>query len=264
MINKVVFHPYKSGSKSVQALKKAIPNSIVLKLQGSKYKPKPNHLVVNWGSSNFIDNLVYFYLPPGAILNVPAYVKTASNKLSFYKDNPNQDHLVPWTINKEDVLKWLNDGKIVFARTKLTGHSGEGIIKLACPEDMVVELHAPLYTLYKKKIEEYRVHVFRNQVIDVVKKLLPKELVGKVDYQIRTHTNGWIFAREGVTLREDAIDMAIKHIAALKLDFGAVDMIYNAYEDRFYILEVNTAPGLEGTTVSRYADAIQNHMKGYF
>ena len=45
-------------------------------------------------------------------------------------------------------------------------------------------------------------------------------------------------------------------IKALGLDFGAVDIIYNEAEDQHYVLEVNTAPGLEGTTLQKYTEAI--------
>lgn len=253
---KIYIYPYKKGSKSVASLKKAI-NAKTIKLVGSKYKPKSNHVVVNWGSSSFVNTTNTFY--PGIVLNYPLNVRMVANKLGFFQQNPCQEHLVSWTTNKQDVLKWVDEGNTVLARTKLTGHSGEGIIKITTPEEIV---DAPLYTLYKRKVDEYRVHVFNGQVIDVVKKLVPKDLAGNIDYQIRTHANGWIFAREGVDLKLDAVDMAIKQVQGMGLFFGAVDMIYNAHEDRFYVLEINTAPGLEGTTVSRYADAIINFTKG--
>jgi D-alanine-D-alanine ligase-like ATP-grasp enzyme len=41
------------------------------------------------------------------------------------------------------------------------------------------------------------------------------------------------------------------------LDFGAVDVIYNRAQDKAYVLEVNTAPGLEGSTLDNYVEAIQ-------
>ena len=40
-----------------------------------------------------------------------------------------------------------------------------------------------------------------------------------------------------------------------------VDIIYNAKEDKCYCLEVNTAPGIEGTTCVSYATAILQGMK---
>ena len=253
---KIFIYPYKPGSKSVSLLKKAL-NAKIIKQWGSKYKPNPKHLVINWGSASFPTDLTTSY--PSILLNYPLNVRLVANKLGFFKQNPYPEHLIPWTSNKYDVLEWLDKGKMVLARTKLTGHSGDGIIKMTVPEELV---DAPLYTLYKKKVDEYRVHVFNGEVIDLVKKLVPKNLVGEVDYQIRTHKNGWIFAREGVTLPEAVKEIAVKQIKGMGLFFGAVDIIYNKAEDRFYVLEINTAPGLEGTTVSRYVDAITNFVKG--
>jgi glutathione synthase/RimK-type ligase-like ATP-grasp enzyme len=36
------------------------------------------------------------------------------------------------------------------------------------------------------------------------------------------------------------------------LDFGAVDVIWNERQQRAYVLEINSAPGLEGTTIDDY------------
>ena len=48
--------------------------------------------------------------------------------------------------------------------------------------------------------------------------------------------------------------IAVNAVKALGLDFGAVDIIYNEKENQYYVLEVNTAPGLEGTTLIKYAE----------
>jgi D-alanine-D-alanine ligase-like ATP-grasp enzyme len=48
---------------------------------------------------------------------------------------------------------------------------------------------------------------------------------------------------------------AIKAVNCLGLYFGAADVIWNDKEQRAYVLEVNTAPGLEGTTLENYANA---------
>ena len=46
-------------------------------------------------------------------------------------------------------------------------------------------------------------------------------------------------------------------IKALKLDFGAVDII-RAKNGKLYVLEVNTAPGLEERKLQIYADYFKN------
>ena len=50
-------------------------------------------------------------------------------------------------------------------------------------------------------------------------------------------------------------------VEALGLDFGAVDIMY--HENTFYVLEVNTAPGLTRTrTLEAYANEIRRLKEG--
>jgi glutathione synthase/RimK-type ligase-like ATP-grasp enzyme len=49
-------------------------------------------------------------------------------------------------------------------------------------------------------------------------------------------------------------ETAVKAIIKLGLDFGAVDIIQTP-DGHGWVLEVNTAPAIEGSTVDAYADA---------
>ena len=51
--------------------------------------------------------------------------------------------------------------------------------------------------------------------------------------------------------------MALNAIEDLQLDFGAVDVVVSGYSGGAFVLEVNSAPGLEGTTVQKYVEAIE-------
>jgi D-alanine-D-alanine ligase-like ATP-grasp enzyme len=51
--------------------------------------------------------------------------------------------------------------------------------------------------------------------------------------------------------------MAIK---SLGLDFGAIDMIYNERRNQYYVLEVNTACGLTGTTLDKYVEVFKEFV----
>lgn len=50
--------------------------------------------------------------------------------------------------------------------------------------------------------------------------------------------------------------MALAACNALGLESGAVDIIWNEKENKCYVLEVNTAPGICGITTKKYTDAI--------
>ena len=137
------------------------------------------------------------------------------------------------------------------ARTNLQGHSGEGIYILDKNTPMV---NAHLYTQYIKKKYEYRIHVFRSDIIHIQqkRKRLEFELEDPNPY-IRNLDNGWIFACNDIVIpTNDVLTQSLKVIPALELDFGAVDIIWNEHQNKAYVLEVNTAPGLTGTTLIKY------------
>lgn len=157
-----------------------------------------------------------------------------------------------FTEERSTAETWIAEGKVVVARTKLNAHSGAGIVLAARIEDLV---DAPLYTTYIKKAQEFRVHIAFGQVIDVTQKRKRTDFEGEVNYAIRNHQNGWVYCREDLTEPEDLRNQAVAAIESLGLDFGAVDIIYNKHYNKCYVLEVNTAPGCEGTTVEAYRQA---------
>lgn len=121
--------------------------------------------------------------------------------------------------------------------------------------------NADFWVQYIKKSAEYRIHVFNGKVIDCVQK---RKRIGKevTSSMIRNHANGWIFCRNNVTLPDNAKSMAIYAIESLGLNFGAVDLIYNKHYNKYYVLEINTAPGLEGTTLEIYATMLKDALNG--
>lgn len=164
-----------------------------------------------------------------------------------------------YTTIYQTAVDWVMAGKIVLNRTQLNGHSGAGIVVAARVEDVIVG--CPLYVAYRKKKREYRVHVAFGQVIDVQQKRKRNDYVGEVDYAVRNHHTGWIYARESVEASEVRDAIAIHAVALLDLDFGAVDIIYNEHDNQYLVLEVNTAPGLEGTTVAKYTEAFTRRIQ---
>ncbi len=210
---------------------------------------KADDLVINWGSGAPLA----LQSDLGKVLNAPAAVKLAINKLTCFKAL--YDHGVPtveWTADKSVAQSWSDAGDVVIMRTKLTGHEGDGII--------VVEKHhkvqdAPLYTKYVFKEREYRCHVVNGVVIDTAQKIRDPNRE-PTTWKIRSWKNGFIFARNNVKPNELRDAAAIAAIKAVGLNFGAVDLI----EDKFgnaYVLEINTGPGIEGKTVQIYADAFR-------
>ncbi len=80
-----------------------------------------------------------------------------------------------------------------------------------------------------------------------------------VNKYIRSHDKGWCFAfKHLVDEPVPAIvrDIAIRSVNALGLDFGGVDMGWN--DDGTCVFEINTAPGLEETSLKAYVEAFQS------
>jgi len=246
-------YPYKAGSESAKKLSEALGIKRI-KANGSKFKGRANKVVVNWGCSE---------LPAEAlkctIINTPESVSKASNKLSFFRAVDGIASVPEWTTDAAKASEWLAGGVTVLSRQKLTGHSGEGIV-INDPKGGELA-KAPLYVKYVPKKEEYRVHVFRNEVIHVQRKARNKDVEDdKVNWQIRNHANGFIFAHGQEALGNvpaDVLEQAKLSVVGCGLDFGAVDVIWNDKQQKAYVLEVNTAPGLTGATLDKYAEAFK-------
>lgn len=243
-------YPYKTGSEGAKQLALAL-NIKRIKHNNSNFKGSPMKQVINWGAGTLPDEVLKC-----DVINHPDDVKEVSNKLTFFQKYEGVCNLPEYTTEKEVAAEWLDNGSMCVCRKVLTGSGGEGIV-MALTRDELVD--APLYTKYVKKKDEYRIHFFNGEVFDVQRKARALEVVDdKVNWQVRNHENGFVFVRQDVVTPPSVSEEAKKFIEATGLDFGAIDIIYNAKEDKGYILEVNTAPGLTGTTLENYVKEFQN------
>lgn len=241
--------PYKIGSLSAKRLARTLG---ILRVSAG-YNAKRSDTIINWGSSN----------PPHfrwmeQDLNKPNSIQLACDKLTTFhilyengfKDIPN------FTTEIQDAKDWVESGKTVYCRTTTTGHSGRGIIIANNYNEIV---NAPLYTVKTKHKDEYRVHVFKGKVLDVQKK--KKRKGNTISSGIRNASNGWVYCRDDISIPDSLQSIAIEAVRLLGLDFGAVDIGHRVIDNKYFVFEVNTAPGLEGLTLDRYAKAIYNYYR---
>lgn len=242
--------PYKAGSISAKRLARTLG---ILRVSPS-YNAKRSDTIINWGSST----------PPHfrwmeQDLNKPHAIALASNKLETFKEfrSSSFTHVPDWTTNPSEAQHWLDLGFKTYCRKLLSSHSGNGIIVCNDGDTLV---SAPLYTLHTKHKDEYRVHVFKGEAIDIQQK---RKSFGRstTSSGIRNHTNGWVYTRDNCNPPSDLVNASIKAVELLGLDFGAVDIGHRLRDNKFFVFEVNTAPGLEGTTLQRYANAIKNYYR---
>lgn len=249
-------YSYKKGSKSANALSHALGIKQI-KHDNSKFKGNQGKkVVINWGSSNLPDEVTKCL-----VLNWSIPVDYASNKLKFFDQMSEYDVSIPsYTRDKGVALNWVEGGCNVVCRSVLNGHSGQGIT-IATREDELVDV--PLYVKYIPKKDEYRVHFgdFGKRILDIQRKGRDKNVADDdVNWQVRNLAGGFIYMREGIVCPEKVLTVAKECAKISGLNFGAVDVIYNKKHDQAYALEINTAPGLMGTTLERYVEYFKEYM----
>lgn len=92
------------------------------------------------------------------------------------------------------------------------------------------------------------------RTVDYVLGRLVKE-AGLPDRIIRSNTKGWKFSGVRLdTVPAPLRNAAIKSVEVIGLDFGAVDCAIDL-SNTPYIIEINSGPGLQGTSLQKYVDA---------
>jgi len=259
---KFVVLPYNKYSKSAKILKESLGGVFPRRMD---FK---NRIVVNWGCSGGHNGTVldHFKEQGNLVLNPHEIIQKCSNKKSFFDLMKQHGVSHPdYTTEVGEALSWAADG-LVFGRNK-HGHSGNDISKSTEYLEFGNSdfLTKEFWVKYIPKKHEYRVHIFQGDIIDFQRKALRKTDshgvdidTDNVDFTIRNLSNGFVFIRQDVELPDDVRDQSLKAFKATGLDFGAIDVIYQEKTKKAYVLEVNTAPGLEGSTVENYVNAIKN------
>lgn len=97
---------------------------------------------------------------------------------------------------------------------------------------------------------EYRVHIFLGKSVRISEKAYTDPDNKRAGYTTAKPQHNVDHVR----------DAAKKAVAAVGLDFGAVDVL--ADDDECWVLEVNSAPGLGGSMPRLYVDIFKSYMEG--
>jgi hypothetical protein len=239
------------ASTSANRLAEAL-GGVRIKRVGSKYRQKKGDVVINYGCSDCGDVV--------PTLQKPYSVHVASSKMATFDALHAAGLPIPmYTKSKKQAQEWASVGKIL-GRDLDRGSQGRGISVYKKGEKIGDHL---FYVKFMNKDREFRFHVVNGKVVHTAEKLrVGKEKRGdNYDKYIRSHNRGWVLAFHHLADNpppELGGDLACRACTALGLSFGAVDMGW--HEDTgWFILEVNTAPGIEETTLDAYAKAIKEN-----
>lgn len=251
MLSRFRLYPY-GPSNTANDLVEAM-NGLLIRRVGSKYHYRNNHVVVNWGASS---------RPPVLVgvpcLNPPEAVANAASKRRTFAILHAAGVRVPESTADRGIAQgWVQDSKVL-GRDLDNGSQGRGIT--VYPRRAELGAHK-FYVKYVRKQRELRYHVYKGKVIFIQEKMKKKGYDGIADKYVRSHHRGWCFAFHhfGENPVPPAIEpVANSAVAALGLDFGAVDIGWNE-RDGCTVFEVNTAPGLENSSLEAYVEAFNGN-----
>jgi glutathione synthase/RimK-type ligase-like ATP-grasp enzyme len=216
----------------------------------------PNLLCINWGFLNLAPST-------NRVLNRDVSVSDKLTAFALLKKAGLSANVPDYTQDKAVANKWLAKDKVL-ARSTSTGSGGAGITVVRKGGTMP---DAKFYVKYIRKQYEYRMHVVNGKVIFTQQKRRKSDVEQTGDQAlIRNHANGWVFAENKVEfasnkVKESAEDLAIKSVAALGLDFAAIDLIVEDGTNNVFFLEANTRPGLESSRlIEEYTKAFRGYL----
>jgi len=254
-------YPWDIDCSHGRALKEELGIQFILK-RGSAYEGSPEKVIINWGSS-----APAAHTRGSRWINDPAAVATSVNKIATFRamERAGVNH-VPYTCNPAKAMEWLLEGHKVVCRDTVEGREGAGLriidaTALNLPVQGVPGFlgrvaawltnasqwpstgllgASPLFTRFVPSTREYRVHVVNGVAINVRRK-------AEEDFY-----NVTIYPQEVAT-------QAIAATRAVGLDFAGVDILWD--NAMAWVLETNTAPGIGGLTVGRYASALRDLIR---
>lgn len=251
-MNRILYlYAHNKNSRAAKALSRHLLVKRIRHLDSS-FIGNFHKTVINWGAS-----AVPFEATKCMLLNPPEKVNEVIDKLNFFKVLEGKKITPRFTTDIKIAKRWIkNNKKIVVCRTIINSSSGRGIV-LSNKINTLVD--APLYVRYVPKKDEYRIHIFDNRIIDIQKKAM-KYGEKDANFKIRNRASGFVYKREDIEPPLEVEEVALQAFKAFSLHFGAVDVIWTENTKKALVLEINTAPGLEGQTVVSYAEAIKEYL----
>jgi len=194
---------------------------------GSEDSGERNTHLIRWG------NRTNIRFNPNKTLNKKEALDNSSNKRRALE-------LLTQSNIKTVPLVERFTGEFLVAR-KDSHQQGKNFYLVASQKDFELTQHLGCthYTTFISCDREYRIHVFRNEIIGIAEKRMSDHCTSLT---IRNFSNGWNF-KYIENCDEELKTIAKNTVISLGLDFAAVD-IMRSVNNNIYILEANSAPAL--------------------
>lgn len=247
-MKRAVILTYKATSKSAKYLTNHLEGRMIIQRESIR----PDECLINWGGGLFSSR---DWSPEW--LNNPSKVVNCVEKIKAFQLFAGADVPHPaWTFHGSIARQWLDAGHTILARATSTGMMGRGISLLNNPRQQIPE--AEFYTKHIMHTDEYRVHVFKGMLVNLGKKV---QLRPNANMMVRNaDERDWDFEHVE-TAPYPVIQAGIAAVEALGLDFGAADVGFRARDNKAYVFEVNSAPGVGHNTITKFANVFRQYLR---
>jgi len=246
----VFLAPYKTAYPTARRLKEDLESCKIIKTNNSRFNWNRTGLVINWGRSDLPT------ITNRTIINKPQCITKAADKINFLSLMEDNNIQAPRLLTHEECMHALREGNKILIREP-RGFGGKGIDVIRSPDAFNGIPRGKFAVKFYPKRHEYRAHVWRGEVIALTQKKARRGTERSNEQRlIWNHANGWVHCRENVEEPEGIRGLASQSVNLCGLDFGAVDLMLNR-DDTLRVLEVNTAPGVDGQVKDAYIEVIR-------
>ncbi len=201
--------------------------------------------VVNWGASD--TNAFADSLRARGIRLVNADVSPISNKasaLSLLGD------LAPRTTRDPEQARRLFGDMVVAKRSlRSTRGGGKEVLDFSNEGASEQSLRYDLFQEFIPERDEWRVNVFGNRVLTAYSK---NAVAGEPSTNLSPRRS---YSRLS-SLPNDVVQIALEARRRAEVEFAGVDVIRDRRTGRYYVLELNAAPGMSRETLSRLVEEL--------
>ena len=271
-----------------------------LRREGSRYRYRRGDRILNWGSTEGVRGVpdsAYLNKPVAvarAVDKVYTYYELEQCGIPVPERTRNWTAAWEWLKQGHKVMRRRTMSGSQGRGIKVFSLEGSDYSQSIEDFETVGHLSGSTYVKvfgqHPGRVIEFRVHADREHVFDFQMKR-KRNGTERFDPYVRSSENGWVFCREGTVLPAVLRSTAVQAVRALGLDFAAVDCAVefdsaeSAREFRrdgrltgpssagranadmgdelrnYVIYELNTAPGLDGSTLDAYASLVRTKLR---